>query len=217
MKYKKREKPLQIINHENILCSYGCGNIATHQGKCGKYICNESINKCSEQIRKQKLIKKNKTPEEKILEYKTRKGRKQSLNERLKRKGPRHSKEYKERLRNEMLNGKAIYLNRFIKNPSKLEVKLRELIKILYSNCEFQYPVLNYSLDVALPDKKIAIEYDGWYHFDTQDHIDYHFRRQKKIEEQGWKFIRYSMFNKFPSIEQIRDSVKTIIEQEEKS
>ena len=40
---------------------------------------------------------------------------------------------------------------------------------------------------------------------------------KKKIEEQGWKFIRYSMFNKFPSIEQIRDSIKTIIEQEEKS
>ena len=112
-----------------------------------------------------------------------------------------------------MLNGKAIYLNRFIKNPSKLEVKLRELIKILYSNCEFQYPVLNYSLDVALPDKKIAIEYDGWYHFDTEEHKQYHKLRQDRIENEGWKFLRYNIFQPFPDLVQIKHDVEEILEE----
>lgn len=81
---------------------------------------------------------------------------------------PKRSEETKEKHRKYMLSGGAIRALKGVKNPSKPEVSLRELVKQLYSECEFQHPVLNYSLDIALPDKKIAIEYDGYYHFDCQ-------------------------------------------------
>jgi hypothetical protein len=108
----------------------------------------------------------------------------------FKRRGKKiQTQEYKDRLRNEMLNGKAAWMNKFIKNPSKPEVMLRDIVKEIYPNCEFQYQVLNYALDVAIPNYKIAIEFDGWYHFDTQEHINYHKKRQREIEERGWQFI----------------------------
>lgn len=107
--------------------------------------------------------------------------------------------ETREKLRKVMLNGGAIKAIKGIKNPSKQEVILRDYIKEIYPKCEFQYQVLNYSLDIAILEYKIAIEYDGWYHFDCQEHIDYHNRRQREIENMGWKFIRYNIFKPFPS------------------
>lgn len=112
--------------------------------------------------------------------------------------------------RQRLLNGGAVYMNKCIKNPSKPEVMLRNIIKELYPNCEFQYKVFNYSLDVAIPELMIAIEYDGWYHFDCQENIEYHKQRQHKIEELGWKFIRYDIFNKFPEKEKIIKDLNNI-------
>ena len=120
------------------------------------------------------------------------------------------SKENREKYRQFMLSGHAVYMNKCIKNPSKPELILREMIMELYPNCEFQYKVLNYALDVAIPEYKIAIEYDGWFHFDCQEHIDYHKNRQSEIENEGWKFIKYNIFQKFPTIEQIENDIKDI-------
>jgi len=226
-----------------ILCEYGCDQEAKHQFKNGKWCCSYTVNSClgfrrknsishsgkkqTKELVEKRISKLRGRPGRKLSEEEKRfigdrtRGKKQSEESKRKRSvsssGKKRSKKFCEDLRNRMLNGQASHMLKFKKNPSKNEVKLRSIVQSIYPNCEFQCQVLNYALDVAIPEYKIAIEYDGWYHFDTQDHIDYHFRRQKKIEEQGWKFIRYSMFNKFPSIEQIRDSIKTIIEQEEKS
>jgi very-short-patch-repair endonuclease len=123
-----------------------------------------------------------------------------------------NSKEFREKLRKHMLNGHAVYANKCIKNPSAPEMILREIVKELHSNCESQYPVFNYALDVAIPDKKIAIEYDGYFHFDTEEHKQYHKIRQEKIEKEGWKFLRYTMFDKFPSSEQVKNDINKIIE-----
>ena len=145
-------------------------------------------------------------------------GKEYSIEEREKRseiiKKFMYSKEgiiYRKKLKNKMLNGRAAWMNKFIKNPSKPEILLREIVKELYPNCEFQYQVFNYSLDTAIPEYKIAIEYDGWYHFDCQEHIDYHKKRQRKIEEQGWKFIRYNIFSKFPTKNEIENEINKIL------
>ena len=114
--------------------------------------------------------------------------------------------------RQRLLNGQSSYMNKLIKNPSKPEVMLRESIKKLYPTCEYQYQVLNYSIDIAIVNHKIAIEYDGWYHFDCKEHIEYHSKRQKEIENLGWKFIRYNIFQKFPTLEIILSDIKKKIE-----
>jgi|ADurb_Leu_01_Slu_FD_contig_123_19191_length_34796_multi_3_in_2_out_0_15 very-short-patch-repair endonuclease len=125
--------------------------------------------------------------------------------------GIQYSNEWKEKQRQRLLNGHASYMNKFIKNPSKPEIKLRDIVKELYPTCEFQYQIFNYSLDVAIPEYKIAIEYDGWFHFDCQEHIDYHIDRQQRIEGEGWIFIKYTMYDKFPSKEKIEEDINSLL------
>ena len=109
-----------------------------------------------------------------------------------------------------MLSGHAIKMIRSIKKISKNELKLRTIIQDLYSNCQFQYKVLNYSIDVAIPEHRIAIEYDGYYHFNSKENIDYHNIRQQKIELEGWKFLRYNIFQPFPNKEQINKDLNSL-------
>jgi len=117
-----------------------------------------------------------------------------------------------EERRQRMLNGQALKMIKCIKKISNEEIKLRNMIKELYPECEFQYPVFNYSLDVAIPDQKIVIEYDGYYHFDTEEHKEYHKLRQEKIEKEGWVFIKYTMFDKFPTLEKLKEDINKIYE-----
>ena len=121
----------------------------------------------------------------------------------------KHSEEFKENRRLYMKNGGSQYTRKFIKRHSKSELKLRDIVRELYPNCEAPYDILNYEVDIALPEYMIAIEWDGYYHFDTKEHKDYHKYRQEKIEQEGWKFVRYPYFQKFPSIDQIKKDVET--------
>ena len=112
--------------------------------------------------------------------------------------------------RQRLLNGQALNMIKAIKKISKDEIKLRTLVKKLYDDCEFQYKVFNYSLDVALPKYKIAIEFDGYYHFNCQENIDYHMKRRNKIIKEGWKFYRVTMFDKFPSLEEVKEKIENL-------
>lgn len=153
--------------------------------------------------------------------------------------GRKQSEESKERKRTNMLNGQSKYMNSLPRNPEKLrkfkenkrqwmlekgkyvksfikkiskdEIKLRNIVKEIYTNCLFQYGVLNYELDIVIPEYKIAIEFDGYYHFNSEENKIYHKERQEKIENEGWKFLRYTMFDKFPSIEKIKEDIEEII------
>lgn len=122
------------------------------------------------------------------------------------------TEESRQKSRDRMLNGQAVYMNKCIKNPSKPELMLRERVKKIYPNAEFQYQIFNYSLDIALPEYKIAIEYDGYYHFNNKENILYHRNRQEKIENCGWKFLRYTIFDKFPNQMEVQDDLIKVIE-----
>jgi hypothetical protein len=88
-------------------------------------------------------------------------------------------------------NGGAAYANSFVKNPSRPQIKLFNLVRSIYSDAVLNYPCMNYSIDVAIPSRKIAIEYDGSYwHKNKEKDKD----RQRKIEAEGWKVIRYQDF-----------------------
>lgn len=152
----------------------------------------------------------------------------------------KHSKEFKEKRKNIMLSGQSKKMNKIPRNKEKMkkvnearriyminggrkhacsfikkisdgESKLREIIKKIYPQCIFQFTVLNYDVDIALLEYKIAIEYDGYYHFDTSEHIEYHKQRQIKIENEGWKFYRVSMYDKFPKLEEVKENIEKLI------
>jgi very-short-patch-repair endonuclease len=123
----------------------------------------------------------------------------------------KHTDEFKEKMRQRMLNGGHEYVSSFITKISKEEKELREMVKNLYSNCIYQFKIFRYEIDVAIPEYKIAIEYDGWYHFDSEEHKQYHKFRQERIEGEGWKFLRYNIFQKFPTLDQIEKDLNEII------
>lgn len=123
------------------------------------------------------------------------------------------SRDFIEKQRNIMLNGRSYEMIKKIKKISNEESKLREMVSQIYYNCQFQYRIFNYSIDIALPEYKIAIEYDGYYHFDNKDlkakiEKEYYIIRRKKIENVGWKFIRYTIFDKFPTVEELHNKIK---------
>ena len=128
-----------------------------------------------------------------------------------------NSIEYRDKKKQVMLNGGAIKALKGMKKISKPEIKLRDMVKELHPECEFQYGVFNYALDVAIPDKKIAIEFDGYFHFDNVKHIEYFKNRQEKIESEGWKFYRVTMFDKFPNIKEVENKIKNLIKDKNES
>jgi len=103
-----------------------------------------------------------------------------------------------------MLNGGAAHANSFIKNPSKPQVKLYKLIKSLYPQAILNHPSLSFSIDIAIPNLMIAIEYDGSYWHDVEkDKI-----RQNKLENIGWKFLRYQDY--IPLIDELEKDLKGV-------
>ncbi|MCK5018696.1 MAG: DUF559 domain-containing protein [Candidatus Peribacteraceae bacterium] len=108
--------------------------------------------------------------------------------------------------RDYMLNGGASHAASFIKNPSKPQLELFELVKILFRNAEMEFKCLNYLIDIVIHDYQIAIEYDGSYwHRDKE----YDKMRQNKIEKEGWKFLRY--MDRVPSIEELKNDIESLI------
>ena len=87
-----------------------------------------------------------------------------------------------------MLNGGAAYARSFLKRISKPQLKLFNETKEIYPETTLEYPCLNYSIDIAIPHLRIAIEYDESYWHQDQEADD---KRQKKIENEGWTFLRY--------------------------
>ena len=66
-------------------------------------------------------------------------------------------------------------------------------------------------MDIAIPEYKIAIEYDGWYHFNNEESILYFKNRREKIEKHGWKILSYNIFEKFPDKLKIESDINNLI------
>jgi hypothetical protein len=125
-------------------------------------------------------------------------------------KGAMNKLEVKEKNRERMLNGGSAYASSFIKNPSKEGTKFINLVLEIFPASQPEFKILNYSVDSAIVEYKIALEWDGWYHFNCQEAIVYHNKRQKEIEAEGWIFLRYNIFKPFPTKEQIKEDIENI-------
>lgn len=116
----------------------------------------------------------------------------------------------------EMSNGKAVFMNSLNQNPSKPQVALFNIVRTVHPGAVLNYPVIrngkgqSYSIDIAIPEHGVAIEYDGYYHFHEQKRADMDKRRQSDLENMGWGFIRYNMFQKFPTIDQISEDIRCL-------
>lgn len=115
----------------------------------------------------------------------------------------------KEREKNKaiMIDGKAIYMNSFVEDPSIPQLELYRESKDLYLDAEIEYWVFGkYRLDIAVPSLKVAIEYDGSY---WHQDIEKDEKRDQYLESQGWKILRYRDY--IPSKEQLRKDVNKVL------
>jgi hypothetical protein len=105
-----------------------------------------------------------------------------------------------------MLNGGASHALSFVSAPSKPQLILFNLIQTVAPYPILEYTYLNKSIDIAIPSLSIAIEYDGSYWHQDKE---YHEKRQKLLEEDGWKFIRY--VDRLPSKKELLKDINNIL------
>ena len=120
---------------------------------------------------------------------------------------PSQTQEARERMK----NGGAVHASSFIKNPSKPQVELYNLVKSLYEESILNFPTKgksgkSYSLDITIPSLKIDIEYDGSYWHQDKEKDE---ERQKDLEEAGWKFLRYRDY--MPTLEELNLNVEILL------
>lgn len=194
-------------------CKY-CGRVARYQSKLGKLCCQENRQACPALILKTSRVRpigmkdKKHTPESKrrmseghegkICTKETRrkmseghKGWKPTTETRRRMSvaaKKRCGEEFRKLASQIMLEGKAAYINSFIKSPSRPQRELFRLVQQLYPDAVLNYASLNYSIDIAVSRLNLAIEYDGSYwHQDGA----YDRKRQEELEREGWAFLRY--------------------------
>jgi very-short-patch-repair endonuclease len=74
-------------------------------------------------------------------------------------------------------------------NKTWIEERMGLLLDKLGVEYVFQYPILRYNVDFAIPELKIAIECDGeqWHQDKEKEQI-----RQERIEHEGWMVLHYT-------------------------
>lgn len=190
------------------LCDYGCRQEGKYQLKNGKWCCSKTYNSCIEVRRKNskwheencggennpmfgRIGDKSPITGSKRPDVAARVGNKHPLFGKVGywsgkvgpwagKKNPGQS-EY-------MLNGGATKASSGIINPSKPQKKLFDLIRLWFPQARMNYPFLNFSLDVAIPEFRIWFEYDGFYWHQDEERDR---QRQEKIEKHDWRCIRY--------------------------
>lgn len=129
--------------------------------------------------------------------------------------GKKHTIEAREKMRQGMLNGRAVMLlkrNKFISKPQKY---LYEIVKFIFPEAEINFIIENSIVDIAIVSLKIVIEYDGYYWHLGKEKED--LERQTKIEKLGWKFIRYrgeKTRDPVPTLEQVKLDIDNLLKGE---
>jgi len=96
--------------------------------------------------------------------------------------GPERATERLEELRISGALGQS--LTPFISEPQK---QLFEMVKEVYPTAVMEYPIFGYCIDIAVPELKLAFEYDGSYWHDAEKDK----MRDEILEQLGWKTVRF--------------------------
>ena len=143
---------------------------------------------------------------------------------------PSKSEKVKEKMKNTMLERygveysmqsdellakakKTFYKNNSIATSSQQKEIYKMLTNIFVDeDIQINYPYSRCSLDIVLfiDDKKIDIEYDGWYwHQDKKKDM----ARDEFLKSNGWKILRIKGSYKIPTEEQLKEAIDRIIEE----
>lgn len=105
---------------------------------------------------------------------------------------------------------KGLYNNQSCKT-SKQQLKICEILKELYDNCELNYPYSRLSLDcyININDCKIDVEYDGWYWHKNKQEYDR--KRDEFLKNNGYKILRIKAMHKVPTKEQLQNAIDYLV------
>jgi hypothetical protein len=103
--------------------------------------------------------------------------------------GPEKAKKRKKELKKSGAYGQSI-----TPKISAPQLEIFKMVKEKYPTAVLEYPVLDYCLDIAVPELKLCFEYDGSYWHDVEKDK----KRDEVLEEMGWKIIRY--VDKLPKV-----------------
>ena len=88
-------------------------------------------------------------------------------------------------------------------NGARVSQPQRELCKMIGG--ELNFPHNSYRIDVALPDKKIAIDYDSWYWHGGRLEDDR--RRDQELLSAGWRILHVRSNNELPTKIQLDNAI----------
>jgi len=80
---------------------------------------------------------------------------------------------------------------------------LFDLVRSIEPNAILEHPTFGYCLDIAIIDKKIAIEYDCWYWHQDEERDN---TKDRILSENGWKIFRFR--DRIPSKKEIKKILK---------
>jgi very-short-patch-repair endonuclease len=108
-----------------------------------------------------------------------------------------------------MINGYSAYIGSFVRNVSKPQTKLFDLVQRVCPYPIFNFPFYRkprcYVIDIVVPKLELVIEYDEPYYHQDKDRDS---KRQQEIEEEGWKFLRYESI---PPLDQLKEDIKKVL------
>jgi very-short-patch-repair endonuclease len=89
-----------------------------------------------------------------------------------------------------------------------IEQRMAALLDRIGVDYVFQYPVLRYDVDFAIPGLMIAIECDGAYwHRDEKKDLE----RQKRIAAEGWTVLRFTGSKINKCLDQVQDELLRVV------
>lgn len=118
------------------------------------------------------------------------------------------SEKRRQSTRKRMLEGGALNALRAAAGTktSKIQLKLYEKVKKLYPQAELEYEIFNRSLDIALPDLRVDIEFDGPFH-DLPTNQEADRIRDDLLHANNWHILRYKSL---PSYSILREGIERV-------
>jgi len=89
-----------------------------------------------------------------------------------------------------------------------IEKRMAKLLDAMNVDYVFQYPILRYNVDFAIPELRIVIECDGIYwHKNKEADIE----RQRRIEAEGWHVLRYTCVTINKELDRVEDELARVV------
>lgn len=101
-------------------------------------------------------------------------------------------------------------LKLMVNKTSKPEIMLYNIVKLYYPSAQHKYKILSdkhyyWELDIAIPEIKLNLEYDGYYWHKDNKQRDEH--RDLFLEKQGWRVTRFN-YKVTPTFEELEREFK---------